>query len=258
MTKKIAVISGGLGDLGSAIATRLGREDICIAIGDLLTEEQAAPKLNELKAAGCKEIFYQKVDVCSEDEVTNWLQNIEKKWGIPRIIIANAGTVVRGLLTDPGFTADGAKKQLDVNFWGSYHLAVNAAKNLKASRLPGRIVFIGSWAGEKAIPRISAYCISKAAMRMLCKTLALELAEDDILVNEIAIGIVDGGLSKKNRLTNPDLLQTQLSYVPIHQLVSVSEVARHVASLCEFSDFTMTGSTLLVDGGISLTSNMSS
>lgn len=118
---------------------------------------------------------------------------------MPQIIVPNAGIVVAGLLTGDILSTEEVEQQLQVNFWGSYYLAVQAAKKLKAQKLPGRITFIGSWAAERPNARISAYCISKASVRMLCKTLALELAEHDILVNEIAPGIVSGGLSKRNQ-----------------------------------------------------------
>jgi glucose 1-dehydrogenase len=135
-------------------------------------------------------------------------------------------------------------------------MAVQAAQRMKKAGLPGRIVFIGSWAAERPNARISAYCISKAAVRMLCKTLALELADNQILVNEVAPGIVEGGLSKKNQQKDPALQQTHLNSIPMHTLVSVEEVAAHVGMLCSFNGMSITGTTLLVDGGLSLTSKM--
>ena len=127
---------------------------------------------------------------------------------------------------------------------------------MKQAGVPGRIVFIGSWAAERPNARISSYCISKAAIRMLCKTLALEWAADKIFVNEVAPGIVEGGLSKQNQQKDPALRQVHLSATPAHSLVSVTEVAQHVAMLCSFSEMNITGTTLLVDGGLSLTSKM--
>ena len=91
---------------------------------------------------------------------------------------------------------------------------------------------------------------------MLCKTLALELAANNILVNEIAPGIVKGGLAKKNQQNNPQLLITHIDATPMHALVSVEEIAKHVLRLSDFEDMSITGSTLLVDGGLSLTSKM--
>lgn len=256
MNEKIALISGGLGDIGSAIAVLFGKKGIRVAISDIKEEEEAGAQLASLRKKGCKEVFYQKVDVTSEEEVANWLAAVEEKWGVPQIVIPNAGIVVAGALSDETLQTKDVHLQMNVNFWGSYYLAVQAAKKLKSQGLPGRITFIGSWAAERPAVRISPYCISKAAVRMLCKTLALDLAGDDILVNEIAPGIVEGGLSKKNQQKDPELLKTHLRSTPVHRLISVDEIAKHVLNLSDFSTSNITGSTLLVDGGLSLTSKM--
>lgn len=256
MVDKIVVISGGLGDIGSAIAMAFAKAGARIAIGDLADETLVVDKLNEMRAAGCKELLYQKVDVTAEGEVTGWFNLIQEKWGTPEVVIPNAGIVVPGALTGSGIQTTDVEKQLGVNFWGSYHLAVQGAKTMKAAGIPGRIVFIGSWAAERPNARISAYCISKAAVRMLCKSLALELAADNILVNEIAPGIVAGGLSRKNQQKDPELLKTHLDSIPTHTLVSPEEVAAHVLHLADFSCTNIIGTVVEVDGGISLTSKM--
>ena len=252
----IAAISGGLGDIGWTIAQAFEKQGLKVAISDLYEEEQAGYRLEELRANGCNELFYQKVDVASETAVAAWLDAVEQKWGTPQVIVPNAGIVVAGSLTSDDFTTDKMRHQLEVNFWGSYYLAVLSAKKMKAKGIPGRITMIGSWAAERPNARISSYCISKAAVRMLCKTLALELANDDILVNEIAPGIVKGGLSKKNQDKDPQLLQTHLDSIPTHKLVTVEEIAKHVVRMSDFEDMSITGTTLLIDGGLSLTSKM--
>jgi NAD(P)-dependent dehydrogenase (short-subunit alcohol dehydrogenase family) len=256
MNNKIALISGGLGDIGSAIALLFGRQGIRVAISDVKEEQESKPQLEEMRSKGCKEILYSKVDMTSEEEVAHWIGEVEKIWGVAQIIVPNAGIVVAGALTDDSLQTDQVQKQMDVNFWGSYHLAVQGAKKLKAGGLPGRITFIGSWAAERPTVRISSYCISKAAVRMLCKTLALDLANDNILVNEVAPGVVEGGLSKRNQQKNPELLQTHLNSIPVHRLIPVDEVAKHVLALSDFETMNITGSVLLIDGGLSLTSKM--
>lgn len=253
---KIVIISGGLGDIGSAIAILFGRQGFRVALSDLVEEQKARIPLENLRSRGCKELFYQKVDVASENAVINWLEAVEKKWGMPQIIVPNAGIVVTGAITSDDLPTEQIRHQIEVNFWGSFYLSVLAAKKLKISKLPGRIIFIGSWAAERANARISSYCISKAALRMLCKTMALELAENNILVNEIAPGIVAGGLSKKNQDKDPKLLKTHLNSIPTQKLVSLDEIAKQVLQLADFENFSMTGTTILMDGGLSLTSKM--
>lgn len=257
LNTRIAVISGGLGNIGAAIAIALGIKGVKVAISDLREEGEVGTQLDEIRSAGCPDLFYTKVDITSELEVVDWLRAVESKWGIPQIIIPNAGIVVSGQLTGDDITTEAVQRQMAVNFWGCYHLAVQSAKKMKAAALPGRIVFIGSWAAERPHSRISSYCISKAAVRMLSKAMALELAADNILVNEIAPGIVEGGLSKLNQQKTPGLLEKHLDSTPVHKLVTAAEVAHYVVALADFSVDNMTGATIVVDGGLSLTSKMS-
>jgi glucose 1-dehydrogenase len=254
LANKIALISGGLGDIGRAVALHLGKQGARVAICDTVNEQAAKPILDALQDEGCTQLHYTQTDVSSESQVRAWIDAVEQQWGVPQLAVCNAGIVVSGSLND--LPAADVRHQMDVNFWGSYHLAVQAGRRMKEAGVPGRIVFIGSWAAERPNARISSYCISKAAIRMLCKTLALEWAADKILVNEVAPGIVEGGLSKQNQQKDPALRQLHLSATPAHSLVSVQEVAQHVAMLCSFSEMNITGTTLLVDGGLSLTSKM--
>ena len=87
---------------------------------------------------------------------------------------------------------------------------------------------------------------------MLCKCMALELAPHNILVNEIAPGFVDAGLSGRSFEKNPVLKKESQEKVPIKKLISAGEVARQVVLLCHPLNEHMTGSTVLMDGGLSL------
>lgn len=256
--KKIVLITGGLGDIGQATALHFGNNGYRIALCDQLDEEKAKPAIEMLSEKGCSELFYQKVDVTDETAVQEWYNDIEKRWGIPQVIIPNAGIVVSGRLTGEEIATADVKKQMEVNFWGAYYVAVIGSKLLKKKKLHGRIVFIGSWVADRPIPRISAYGISKAALRMLSKSLAMELAEDNILVNEIAPGIVAGGLSKSNQKKDSELLKKHLEAIPVHKMIPLNEVVKEIWRLSDFELTSVTGSVVLLDGGLSLTSKMTS
>lgn len=254
----IVLITGGLGDIGQATALHFGNNGYRVALCDQLDEEKANQAIRQLSENGCSELFYQKVDVTDERAVQQWYNAIEKRWGIPQVIIPNAGIVVAGRITGEEISTSDVRNQMEVNFWGAYHVAVIGSKLLKKKGLPGRIVFIGSWVAERPIPRISAYGISKASLRMLSKSLAMELAEDNILVNEIAPGIVAGGLSKSNQKKDSDLLQKHMESIPVHKLIPLNEVVKEIWRLSDFELTSITGSVVLLDGGLSLTSKMTS
>ena len=99
---------------------------------------------------------------------------------------------------------------------------------------------------------MAAYSVSKAALSMLCKCFALELAPKNILVNEIAPGYVDAGLSGRNWRKMTEQRERAKERVPIRQLIEAQEVAEQIVYLCDPGNRHMTGSTFLMDGGLSL------
>ena len=121
--------------------------------------------------------------------------------------------------------------------------------------MPGRIVFVGSWAGHAPHVELAAYSTAKAGLRMLTQCLALELADKGILVNEVAPGYVNAGLSGQFFKKDPDCAARSRAAVPVGELIEADEVAAAIAYLCSPAHRNLTGSTLLLDGGLSLLRN---
>lgn len=250
-TGRTAIISGGLGDIGRSIATALAREGANISLGDLQPKERAAGFLNELQSLGIRAL-YTELDVSDAGLVKSWVEACEKELGIPDIVIANAATVT--LATIHEITPEQWDRELQVNLYGPFFLTKYASEKMVAAKTPGHIALIGSWAAHVVHAHIPAYSVSKAGLRMLGKCLALELAPHGILVNEIAPGYVEAGLTAQIWKTNPSLKQQSEGKVPLKRLISADEVAAQVLHACDNSNRHMTGSTLLMDGGLSLLS----
>lgn len=245
----VAIISGGLGDIGRAIALELARRGADIAIGDILPAEAAAPLLERIAALG-RRARYDRADTGDPDAVTSWVAGVEADLGTADWIIPNAAIVT---LDDfARLTPEVWRRHMTINLDGAFYLARAAALRLVALKRPGRIVFIGSWAGHAVHTHIPAYCVTKAGLRMLMKCLAAELAWCDILVNEVAPGCVDAGLSGKIMDDDPPLREQAIETVPIHRLIAPEEVAAQVGHLCDPANRHMTGSVLLMDGGLSI------
>lgn len=246
---RTAVISGGLGDIGRAIARALAERGASVSLGDLQPESEATEFLQSLQMCGVNAIYYT-VDASKAEQVRNWIDDCEKRIGAPDIIIANAATVTLATLQE--LTMEQWDAELRVNLNGPFYLGKIAAGKLIAGKRQGHMVVIGSWAAHVVHAHIPAYSVSKAGLRMLAQCLALELAPHGILVNEIAPGYVDAGLSAKIWATNPELREQAASKVPVRQLISPDEVAAEVVHLCRRENRHITGTTLLMDGGLSL------
>lgn len=243
------IISGGLGDIGRALATAFAENGANIALGDIHPAAGAGdfPASLGRYQVRCR---YDQVDVTNAGAVQDWVNTVENDLGAPAIIIANAATVTVAGIRE--ITPEQWSRELDVNLNGAFHLARTAANRLLHHNRRGRIVFIGSWAAHAVHTNIPAYCVAKAGVRMLCKCMALELAPHHILVNELAPGFVDAGLSGRIFRERPDNRSNALEKVPTGKLISATEVALQAVAMCHPQNQHMTGSTVLMDGGLSL------
>lgn len=243
-----AIISGALGDIGRAIALELAGRGADIALGDIAPEENATGVLQSLRSLGHK-ARYDCVDVSNAKAVGDWVANVEAELGTPSLIIPNAAIVT--LKNTIEVSPEEWARELSINLNGAFYLAQAAGLRLLQQQREGRIVFTGSWAAERPHPHIPAYSSSKAGLRMLMQCMALDFAPN-ILVNEIAPGYVNAGLSGKIFAEQPNLAEEARLKVPIQKLIEPEEVAAQVAHLCDPQNRHMTGSVLTMNGGLSL------
>jgi NAD(P)-dependent dehydrogenase (short-subunit alcohol dehydrogenase family) len=247
---QVAIISGGLGDIGEAIARELAGRGADVAMSGRRRAEAAGDFLSELRGMGVR-ARYEPVDVADPKQVERWVDSVASEWGKPpSLIIPNAATVTVSSVA--AITPEEWQQEIAVNLHGAFYMAQAAGNRLVAAGMPGRIVFVGSWAGHAPHPAIPAYSVAKAGMRMLCQCMALEWAPHGILVNEVAPGYVDAGLSGKIFRENPGLREKAQARVPVRELITSEEVAVQVAHLCDPKNRHITGSVLVMDGGLSL------
>lgn len=244
-----AIISGGMGDIGFATAIEMAKLGAHVALCGTRTSDAFGDKLALIESYG-GQVNYQQVDVADAVAVQRWVKGVNDTLGTPTLIIANAA--VTRLAGIHEITADEWLADMNINLNGAFYMAQTATALLLKKDLPGRVVFVGSWAGTHVHPHMPAYSVSKAGMTMLCKCMALELAPHGILVNEIAPGYVNAGLSGRYLETNPHKVEELTQRVPIRQLMSAEEVAKQIVFLCHPENKQMTGCTLLMDGGLSL------
>jgi NAD(P)-dependent dehydrogenase (short-subunit alcohol dehydrogenase family) len=242
-----AIISGGLGDIGRAIALDLAGRGASVALGDLAEPARADDFLKTLRALTVR-ARYDRVDVSDAASVQAWVDAAAGELGSPSLIIPNAAVVT--FADSQSITPEQWDRELRVNLNGAFYLAQAASRRLVKEKRPGRLVFIGSWAADRPHTHIVAYSAAKAGLRMLCRCMAIDLAPHDIQVNEVAPGYVDAGLTARAFAANPGARELAEKQVPLQRLITPEEVARQVAWLCDPSNRQMTGSTILIDGGL--------
>ena len=248
---KTAIISGGLGDIGRAIAREFACLGANVGIAGRRGPAHAEKDLASLRELGVR-ACYHSVDVADAGSVQNWIDEVERELGTPSLIVPCAATVTRRGIRD--VTPAEWTAELRINLDGAFHVAQSAAGRMIERGMGGHIVFVGSWVAERPMPRIVAYSVSKAAVRMLMKCMALELAPLGILVNEVAAGYVDAGLTGQTFQADPDRRRRLMDQTPIHKIIQPEEVAWLVGQLCDPRNQNVTGSAVLVDGGLSMLS----
>jgi glucose 1-dehydrogenase len=242
----VALISGGGGDIGCAIALEFARQGADLSLMDLKEQAQVQPFLDELAAQGVR-VYYRKTDISDPEDVREWVNESETQLGVATAVVSNVGIVTRRSVLE--MSPEEWRHEFDVNLHGSFYFAQAAAQRMIHHGVPGSIVFMGSWAAHRPNSSIPAYCVSKAGLRMLCQVLAIELAPHGIVVNEISPGIVNAGLSKANVQATTNVKER----IPLGIWIEPEEIAWQAANLCDPRNRNMTGHVSVIDGGLSMT-----
>ena len=232
------IITGGLGGIGSAIAKSL-------AVAAPAVQQHLCGLDEKAVVAGLA--TYHRVDVADADQVERWLSGVSSlRYAVINAAIVSVGNLRTMRLAD-------WRREIDVNLNGAAYCAIAAARAM-AARGGGRIVMLGSWAAERPHPHIPAYSTAKAGLRMLTKLLALEYAADHVVVNELAPGWVDAGLSAAVWEQRPELKAIAETQVPSGRLITAEQVADEVVHLLLRASPHITGSTVTMTGALDLRS----
>lgn len=237
-------ITGAAGDLGHAMSLELARLGARVTMIDRVSAADAAQRIAAVKQAG--ECTYVQADVTDRAAIAGALQGVDPL----DVAIGNAGIVESAPFLE--VTADQWQAHLDINLTGCFNVGQAAAQLMVARQRPGLVLFTGSWVGEIPWPDIGAYCVSKAGVRMLARSMARELAVHGIRVNVVAPGIVHAGMARRQYETDPAYARRASVVIPLGEMGTAEQVAQATAFLCSPEAAYMTGSVLLVDGGASL------
>lgn len=241
---RTALVSGGARGIGLAIAQRLANEGARVAIMDLAAALADSP--DDLAAWNPGGMTIEG-DVARECDITRAVRETEEEFGRIDFLVNNAGVApTRPFLeTD----TDLFDHVMAVNVRGSFLLA-RAAARLMAARGAGAIVQIASTCAftAGASRNLSAYNMSKAAVRQLVASLASELAEYGIRINAVAPGSIDTAMTRSH-LTTDESVAATIRRIPLKCLGHPDDIAAACAFLCSDDARYITGQTLVVDGG---------
>ena len=244
--KKVALVTGGAGDIGFACAQKMGDMGFDIALLDLVEESQAQGRIDVLKEKGIRAIYLQS-DVGDRERVERSLDQLWEEFGCLDVCMCNAGISMS--VTFLEYTPEQWQQHMDVNLTGYFHVCQAVAQRWVGAQHKGKVIFTGSWVQDVPYKLIAPYCVSKAGVWMLARCAALELAPYGITVNVVAPGIVEGGLTAREMEEFPEFREEFMNLIPLGKIQRVEDVAETVGFLASSAADYLTGSTILTDGG---------
>lgn len=242
---KVALVTGASRGIGRAIARKLASAGCHVAANYYNSHQQAESLCTEIRGMGLRACTLQG-NVASPESVDEVMQGFRKEFDHLDILVSNAAT---GVLKPT--------REMTLKQW-RWCMETNAlALNLLAQRavplMPrgGRIIALSSLGAKHAIPDYGFVGASKAALESLVRTLAYELGPLGIRVNAVSAGPVDTD-ALKFFPAREQLLSSFLQRAPVGRHLTPEDVAGTVYLLCLPEADMVTGHTLVVDGGFSI------
>lgn len=238
---KTALITGASRGIGKGIALKFSENNAFIGINYVSNDEKAEETLETVKNNGGEGLLL-KGDISKPSDVEKIVNILVEKQGQIDILVHNAGIYFRNSLEK--IPEDTWEKVIRTNLSSCYYLTKKVLPFMKPG---GRIIFISSQLAFKGSSHGSDYATTKAGMLGLMRSLALELADKNILVNAVAPGTVDTDIIGHY---TEDMRQKRASEAPLKRLGLPEDIANACLFLSSDMSSYITGETINVNGGL--------
>lgn len=242
LTGKTALVTGGTMGIGAAIAIDLARRgaDVSIAARNLGEPAQVTKAAIEKLGRRCLLIA---ADLTKAEDCAAVVEKTAQHFGRLDVLVHNAGGPSPGKLED--ITPEQWRETMDLHVNANFYLAKVALPHLKKQK-EGAIVTVSSTAGIRGVPGALAYATAKGAIPQFTRSLARDLADDNIRVNCIAPGVIR---TRFHADMSAERKELNLKHrIPLHREGTCEQVAEAVALLIT-NDY-ITGETIVIDGGL--------
>jgi 3alpha(or 20beta)-hydroxysteroid dehydrogenase len=239
---KVALITGAAGGIGAAAARRLAGEGARLLLTD--ADEQRARTLAQELGEGADALGH---DVTSEQQWQAVLMHALDTHGRIDVLLNNAGVFLAAPLTETSL--EQFRRVQDVNVTGVF-LGMRTVAPTMIERRAGSIINVSSVAGLTGPPYLTAYAASKWAVRGMSKVAAKELAQFGVRVNSLHPGQIDTDMNTRQREQTPELIEKLIRGIPLRRIGTPEEIAHAIVYLASDESVYVTGSELVIDGGV--------
>jgi L-rhamnose 1-dehydrogenase len=244
---KVAIVTGATRGIGRAIAVRFGQEGAKVAIVGR-DAEMGQETVRLVSAAGGQALFVP-VDVSDSAQVHDMVDKVRAGWGRIDILVNNAAICpFESFLEMSEALWD---RVLDVNLKGYFLCSQAVAGVMVELGIEGRIIAVSSISAEFGGSQQAHYCASKAGINLLVKSMAISLGPHGITCNAVLPGTVETDINRE-ALSDPEVRDYWLKRGPIGGLGKPEDIAGPVLFFASDDSAWCTGSTLVVDGGVSV------
>lgn len=244
---KTALITGSDSGIGQATAIEFAKEGANIVITYRSDEEGARETLQKVKDAGGDGMITY-VDVSEEEKVEKMFDEAIEKFGTIDILVNNAAIDGQGIKLED-ITTEDWDKAIKTNLYGYFFCIRRFIKIRKDDGGKGKIINVSSVHEEIPASGKAEYCSSKGAVKMLTRTLALELAEYGINVNNLAPGMILTAMNQEAK-EDKETRKEQTDNIPLKRAGKPEEIGKLAVFLASSDSDYVTGSTYFMDGGL--------
>jgi glucose 1-dehydrogenase len=246
LSGKTAIITGSGQGIGQGIAERFARDGAKVVVDYIGDPAGAQQTLKMIEAAGSQGVMVD-ADITRPEDRQKLVETAVSTFGTIDILVNNAGMEKRADFWEVA-EAD-YDKVMGVNLKGPFFLTQVFVNKLRELNRKGNIVNISSVHEDMVFPGFSTYCLSKGALRMFTRDLAVELGPLGITINNVAPGAIETPINK-NLMANKQEMSALIKNIPLGRMGSVNDVASLVSFLASDDAAYITGSTYVVDGGL--------
>ena len=243
-----ALVTGATTGIGEGAVYELAAHGAAVAIGHRGHRDDALAIISAIETAGGRAIAVQ-MDVTDEAEVQRGFARTREALGGLDLLVNNAGVEAPFALVD--MPLEEWRRVLDVNLTGVFLASREAAQIMRADGAGGTIVMVSSVHEQIPWKTYSHYCAAKGGLKLFAQSIARELAPHDIRVVSVAPGAIETPINR-DVLNDPEARRDVVEEIPLGRWGAVEDVAQAIAWVASAQASYVTGTTLFVDGGMTL------